>query len=110
MNEILTSMNMPSFHASGLMAFILIAVRTYQVMTGSMYSEKTWVKVGYLTTLFMLGAYLTYVWITPDPVYYQYVIMFPQTETLSEMLTVSAIVALILSYISGRVYRDFSLR
>nr|DAO41068.1 MAG TPA: hypothetical protein [Bacteriophage sp.] len=29
MNEILTSMNMPSFHASGLMAFILIAVRTY---------------------------------------------------------------------------------
>lgn len=110
MLDIINSMNLPSFHAAGVMAFILVLARTYQVLTHSMYSEKTWVKVGYLTTLFMLGDYLTYVWITPDPVYYQYGIMFPKTETISGMLTVSAIAALILSYIGGRVYSDFSLR
>lgn len=110
MNEILTTINLPSFHAAVVMAFILVLAITYQVLTHSMYSDKTLVKVGYLITLFMLGTYLTYVWIAPDPVYYQYGIMFPQTETLSEMVTVSAVAALILSYIGGKVYHDFSLR
>lgn len=110
MNEILNTINMSSFHVSGLMAFILVLARTYQVLTHSMYSEKSLIKTGYLIILFMLGAYLAYVWITPDPVYYQYGIMFPKTETMSEMVTVSAVAALILSYIGGRVYHDFSLR
>lgn len=110
MLDIINSINLPSFHAAGVMAFILVLTRTYQVLTHSMYSEKTLIKTGYLITLFMLGAYLTYVWIAPDPVYYQYGIMFPQTETLSEMVTVSAVAALILSYIGGKVYHDFGLR
>nr|DAY35637.1 MAG TPA: hypothetical protein [Caudoviricetes sp.] len=110
MNEILNTINMPSFHAAGLMAFVLVALRVYQTQVYNTYNNHIATKIGYIGLLMVLGAYLTYVWIAPDPVYYQYGIMLPQTETLSGMVTVSAVAALILSYIGGRVYHDFSLR
>lgn len=110
MNEILNTINMPSFHAAGLMAFVLVALRVYQTQVYNTYNNHIATKIGYIGLLMVLGAYLTYVWIAPDPVYYQYGIMLPQIETLSGMVTVSAVAALILSYIGGRVYHDFSLR
>ena len=110
MNEILNTINMPSFHAGGLMAFVLVALRVYQTQVYNTYNNHIATKIGYIGLLMVLGAYLTYVWIAPDPVYYQYGIMFPQTEYLSEMITVSAVSAVILSYIGGKVYHDFGLR
>ena len=38
MLDIINSINLPSFHAAGVMAFILVLTRTYQVLTHSMYS------------------------------------------------------------------------
>lgn len=103
MNDIL---NTPTFHIYGVLAFLLVGFRTYQVLTYHKYHGHVATKVAHIAAMLALSAYLMYVWITPEPVYFQYGIMFPQTESILEIVVKCALVSLILTYIGARAHGD----
>lgn len=106
MLDILNMLNTPTFHFGGVLAFLLVGFRTYQILTYHKYYGHVATKVAHVVTMLALAVYLIYVWITPEPVYFQYGIMFPQTESIREIVVKCALVSLILIYIGARAHGD----
>ena len=90
MSDILNMLNTPTFHIYGVFAFMLVGFRTYQILSYHKYYGHVATKVAHIAAMLALSAYLMYVWITPEPVYFQYGIMFPQTEKTDDSLKESA--------------------
>lgn len=106
MSDILNMLNTPTFHIYGVFAFLLVGFRTYQILSYHKYYGYVATKVAHVVTMLALSVYLIYVWITPEPVYFQYGIMFPQTESILEIVVKCALVSLILTYIVARAHGD----
>nr|DAP45272.1 MAG TPA: hypothetical protein [Caudoviricetes sp.] len=106
MSDILNMLNTPTFHIYGVFAFMLVGFRTYQILNYHKYYGHVITKVAHVVAMMALTAYLMYVWITPEPVYFQYGIMFPQTESILEIVVKCALVSLILTYIGARAHGD----
>lgn len=106
MSDLLNMLNTPSLHFGGVLAFLLVGFRTYQILTYHKYHNHVATKVAHVVTMLALSVYLAYVWITPEPVYFQYGIMFPQTESILEIVVKCALVSLILTYIGARAHGD----
>lgn len=106
MSDILNMLNTPTFHIYGVFAFMLVGFRTYQILSYHKYYGHVATKVVHIAAMLALSAYLMYVWITPEPVYFQYGIMFPQTESILEIVVKCALVSLILTYIGARAHGD----
>lgn len=106
MSDILNMLNTPTFHIYGVLAFLLVGFRTYQILSYHKYYGYVITKAIHIATMLALAVYLTYVWITPESVYFQYGIMFPQTESILEIVVKNALVNLILTYIGARAHGD----
>nr|DAK22750.1 MAG TPA: hypothetical protein [Caudoviricetes sp.] len=106
MSDILNMLNTPTFHIYGVLAFMLVGFRTYQILSYHKYYGYVGTKITHIATMLALSAYLMYVWITPESVYFQYGIMFPQTESILEIVVKCALVSLILTYIGARAHGD----
>lgn len=106
MSDILNMLNTPTFHIYGVFAFMLVGFRTYQILSYHKYYGYVATKVAHVVTMLALSVYLTYVWVTPEPVYFQYGVMFPQTESVLEIVVKCALVNLILTYIGARAHGD----
>lgn len=99
-------LNTPTFHFGGVLAFLLVGFRTYQILSYHKYYGYVITKAIHIATMLALSVYLMYVWITPEPVYLQYGIMFPKTESILEIVVKCALVSLILTYIGARAHGD----
>lgn len=106
MSDLLNILNTPTFHIYGVLAFLLVGFRTYQILNYHKYYGHVTTKVAHMAAMLALAVYLMYVWITPEPVYFQYGIMFPQTESILEIVIKCALVSLILTYIGARAHGD----
>ncbi len=106
MLDILNMLNTPTFHIYGVLAFMLVGFRTYQVFSYHKYHNHVATKVAHVVAMLALSVYLVYIWITPEPVYFQYGVMFPQTESIREIVVKCALVSLILTYIGARAHGD----
>lgn len=106
MSDILNMLNTPTFHIYGVLAFLLVGFRTYQILTYHKYYGHVATKVANMVAMLALAVYLMYVWITPESVYFQYGVMFPQTESIREIVVKCALVSLILTYIGARAHGD----
>ena len=106
MSDLLNILNTPTFHIYGVLAFLLVGFRTYQVLTYHKYHNHVATKVAHVVVMMALSVFLIYVWVTPEPVYFQHGIMFPKTESMLEMVVKSALVSLILTYIGARAHGD----
>ena len=106
MSDILNMLNTPTIHIYGVFAFMLVGFRTYQILSYHKYYGHVATKVAHIAAMLALSAYLMYVWITPEPFYFQYGIMFPQTESILEIVVKCALVSLILTYIGARAHGD----
>lgn len=106
MSDLLNILNTPTFHIYGVLAFLLVGFRTYQILNYHKYYGHVIPKVAHIAAMLALSVYLMYVWITPEPVYFQYGIMFPKTESILEIVVKCALVSLILTYIGARAHGD----